>query len=318
MNFNRLLLAGIFNFSLALFAGLLGLTQTFGDVLGFDPFDRSFWQRVLSAGGPLRSYILSHQGVAIVAGALLLVLAGLITGLIRTVLREYGFRLDRTSVGLRRRRGLLTRTDVTLPVKRAQAAIVATGPIRQALGYSELRMQSLARDEDRSGNHVLAPLGTSEEVGEIVSELGWRPIAPTIEWEKVSLTYVGKFALLISPILLVALAQLYFVPLFALLWVLVPVALIALRTLEWRRIGYRLDNERILVRTGWWRRRTTILPLSKIQSIDLRESFISRWFGTSSLQFGVAGGNALSAHSIPAIPRGRARELRDELLGLAL
>ena len=32
---------------------------------------------------------------------------------LRTVLREFGFRLDRTGSGLRRRRGLLTRTDVT-------------------------------------------------------------------------------------------------------------------------------------------------------------------------------------------------------------
>ena len=54
--FKRLLLAGTFNFSLAVFAGLFGLTQTFGDVLGFDPFSRSFWLSVLSAGDPIRDY----------------------------------------------------------------------------------------------------------------------------------------------------------------------------------------------------------------------------------------------------------------------
>jgi putative membrane protein len=315
MDLRRLLLAGLFNFSLALFAGLFGLTQTFGDVLGFDPFDRSFWQRVLSAGGPLRSYIMAHQAVAILAGALVLILVGLLTGAIRTILRDYGFRLERTGVGLRRRRGLLTRTDVTLPVRRAQAAIVMTGPIKEGLGYSELRVQSLARDEDRSGNHVLAPLATAEEVGNIIAELGWRPISRGEDWEQVSSTYVWKFAGMVSPIILVAAAQLAFAPLFSLAWFLVPAVLVALRYLDWRRIGYRLDGDRILVRSGWWRRRTTILPLTKIQSIDLKESFVSRWFGTSSLQFGVAGGTALVAHSIPAIPRGRARELRDQLLG---
>ena len=87
------------------------------------------------------------------------------------------------------------------------------------------------------------------------------------------------------------------------------------RRLEWRRIGYALDGDRLLIRSGWWRRRTTVLPLSKIQSIDLRESFVTRWFGTASLQFGVAGGTALAPHSIPAIPREGARQLRDRLLG---
>ena len=59
-----------------------------------------------------------------------------------------------------------------------------------------------------------------------------------------------------------------------------------------------------------------VLPLSKIQSIDLRESIVTRWFGTASLQFGVAGGTPLAPHSIPAIPREGARQLRDRLLGL--
>ena len=55
MGLRRLLLAGTFNFSLALFAGLFGLTQTVGNVAGFDPLDPRFWERVLSAGGPLRT-----------------------------------------------------------------------------------------------------------------------------------------------------------------------------------------------------------------------------------------------------------------------
>ena len=42
MNLRRVLLAGVFNFSLALLAGLVGATQTFGDVLGFDPLSRAF------------------------------------------------------------------------------------------------------------------------------------------------------------------------------------------------------------------------------------------------------------------------------------
>ena len=39
-------------------------------------------------------------------------------GVVRTVLRDFGFRLDRTGNGLRRRRGLLTKTDVSLPARR--------------------------------------------------------------------------------------------------------------------------------------------------------------------------------------------------------
>ena len=89
-----------------------------------------------------------------------------------------------------------------------------------------------------------------------------------------------------------------------------------MRFLAWSRTGYAVDGDRLLTRTGWWQRRVTVLPARKIQSVDLRESFISRLFGVASLQFGVAGGG-MTGHSIPAIPRGEARKLRDRLLGFA-
>ena len=317
MNMRRLLLAGLFNFSLALFAGLFGLSQTLGDFLDFDPFSRSFWDRVLSASGPFRDYVLAHRGVTAAAGVIVLLILGVMTGVIRTVTRDFGFRLDRTGVGLRRRRGLFTRTDVTVPVKRVQAAIISSGPIRERIGYSELKLQSLARDEDKSGNHVLAPLATDEEAAVILASLGWRSLPEPVRWDRVSPTFVWSFLLGLAPVLLVAAAaQMAFAPLLGVAWLIVPLALWLARRLEWRRIGYALDSDRLLIRTGWWRRRTTILPLSRIQSVDLRESFVSRWFGTASLQFGVAGGSSLAGHSIPAIPRQGARDLRDRLLEL--
>ncbi len=182
LSLKRLLLAGTFNFSLALLAGLFGLTQTFGDALGFDPFSRGFWLNILSASGPVRDFILAHRATTAVVGVITLILLGIITGIVRTTLTDYGFRLDRTGVGLRRRRGLFTRTDVTLPIKRAQAALVASGPVRDRFGWRELRLQSLAKDEGGKGSHVVAPLARDEEVGRILTELEWAPLPDKVSW----------------------------------------------------------------------------------------------------------------------------------------
>ena len=316
MDFSRLLLAGTFNFSLAVLAGLFGLTQTFGDVLGFDPFSRRFWLSLLSAGDPIRDFIIAHQLATAVAGVALLVLIGVLTGVVRTVLTDFGFRLDRTGVGLRRRRGLLTRTDVTLPISRAQAAVIATGPVRDRLGWRELRLQSLAKDEGSRGAHVVAPLARDEEVGDILGQLGWPPLPHSIGWVRVSRAYVGILAVAMVPLYVAAIANLILVPLAGSAFVVALLAVIAVRFLAWSRTGYAVDGDRLLTRTGWWQRRVTVLPARKIQSVDLRESFVSRLFGVASLQFGVAGGG-MTGHSIPAIPRGEARKLRDRLLGFA-
>ena len=318
MDMPRLLLAGLFNFSLAVFAGLFGLTQTMGNVIGFDPFNRRFWMSMLSADNPIAQFLLAHQVATAIVGLLSLVMVGIGTGIVRTVLRDYGFRLDRTETGLRRRRGLLTLTDVTLPVRRAQAAIVGTGPVRDRFGWRELKLQSLARDEGKSGDHVLAPLAKDEEAGTILEALGWRPLASRIGWNRVSRAYVWVLTLAVLPLVAIAGAQLFFMPFVGALMMVGLAGAVGARWLAWRRTGYVLDEDRLLIRTGWWRRRTLILPIRKIQSLDLAENFVTRWFGTASLIFGVAGGTGFSAHSIPALRRESAGELRKQLLSRLL
>jgi membrane protein YdbS with pleckstrin-like domain len=68
------------------------------------------------------------------------------------------------------------------------------------------------------------------------------------------------------------------------------------------------------VETGWWRHRRRILPLRKIQSIDINENFWSRAFGICTLRLGVAGGGGLSDHHMPALSRLEAESLRATLL----
>lgn len=315
MDLRRVLIAGGFNFSLAIFAGLIGITQTFGDALGFDPLSQRFWRNLLAASAPLQDFALAHRAVVVIAGSTLLVVIGAATGVIRTALLDFGFRLDRTETGLRRRRGLLTRTDVTLPLKRAQAAVVATGPVRDAFGWSELSLKSLASDEGGRRAHVLAPLAKREEINHILSELGWRPLPDTHGWRQVSKSYVGTFALAISPLLLPLAVQALVFPPSAVAFAFGLAGTVGLRWLAWKQTAYALDGDRLLVRTGWWRRRLLVLPFGRIQSADVTESFVSRWFGTANLRLGVAGGSA-AGEVIPAIPSATARQLREQMLSL--
>lgn len=314
MNLRRVLLAGVFNFSLAVIAGLFGASQTVGDVAGFDPFSRRFWRATLAAGSPLADYLLAHRVATAIAGTVLLVVVGLATGIVRTLLRDYRFRLDRTDTGLRRRRGLLTLSDVTLPIRRTQSAIIGTGPLRERYGWRALSLQSLGNDEGRAGDHVVAPLADDQEVAAILAELRWRPIGHSIEWQGVSAAYAWVFSMAVALLLIPAAIQAFFMPSLAAVTVVVIAALIAMRWLGWRRYRYALDGDRLLVRSGWWRRRLVMLPLANIQSVDLTENVLGRRFGTASLAIGVASGRGYSAHGIAALPRERARELRKSLL----
>ncbi|MCL6741152.1 PH domain-containing protein [Sphingomonas sp. RB56-2] len=313
MNSRRILIAGLFNFSLAVIAGLFGLTQTMGDALGFDPFEPRFWTDLLARSSPLQNLVMAHQMIAVIGGSLLLILLGVGTGLVRTTLREHGFRLDRTETGFRRRRGLLTLTDVSIPAKRAQAAILANGPVRQHFGWWVLKLQSLAQDGGR-GDHVVAPLADDGEAASILDSLGW-PIVPTTgTWRTVSKAYVNSHLIALVPVAIATVATLIALGPIGLLGIAVGAAMIAMRWLAWRRTRYALDHGSLFVETGWWRHRRNIVPTRKIQSVDLTESWWSRLFGICTLRLGVAGGSGFADHHVPALARPAAEALRAELL----
>jgi putative membrane protein len=314
MDSRRLATLGLFNFSLAVIAALFGASQTVGELIGFDPFSRAFWSDFLSRAGPLRDYVAAHRAVAIAGGTALLILLGIATGVVRTFLREHGFRLERTETGFRRRRGLLTLTDVTIPARRVQASILATGPIRRAFGWFALKFQSLAMD-GKQGDHVVAPLAREGEAAAIQESLG-RPIAPDDPdaWRKIARGHFTSAAAILLPAIALALAAgLLLEPLNLLAAGALGLALAA-RWLDWRRARYALTEGHMFIDSGWWRQRRSIIPLGRIQSIDLAESFWTRAFRFCRLRLGIAGGTLLAGYSIDALDRAEAEALRDRLL----
>jgi putative membrane protein len=312
MDLHRVLLAGLFNFSLAVIGGLVGISQTFGEAMGFDPFEREFWEGLFASNSPLGHFFRQNPVMTFLGGSLVLLLVGLGTGLVRTLLRDFGFRIDRAASGLRRRRGLLTVTDVVLPAKRTQAAVIRSGPVRATFGWSELKLQSLAKEDGGKGDHVVAPLADVADVGTVLAAIGWPPPQPSA-WRPVSSAYVLAFAVALAPIAVIAVIELAIRPPLGLLGLAIILVVFIGRGLAWRRYGFALEGDRLLVRSGWWRRRVTILPIRNLQSVDYVQMFIDRWFGTADLVIGVAGGG-LTGHKISALPAQTARDIRAQLL----
>ena len=151
-------------------------------------------------------------------------------------------------------------------------------------------------------------------IDKAVGQLGWRPVAEPVAWQRVSTAYAWGFTVLVALLLVPATIQTAVDPLIGLALCALIIAAIASRWLAWRRYRYALDGDRLLVRSGWWKRRTIILPYASIQSVDVVESIVSRRFGTASLTIGVASGRGFCSHGVPALRRDTARALREQLL----
>ena len=113
----RLLVAGLFNFSLAALAVVGGGMQFFDNLLPFDfnIFNPMDWIDIAGRYG-LDSWLLAHRWIAGIGAAISLLFIGFASGVATMMFANWDFRLTREPRALRRTRGLTTRTDVAVPV----------------------------------------------------------------------------------------------------------------------------------------------------------------------------------------------------------
>ena len=309
----RVLTFGMFEFSLAVFAVLGGLAQTFETALPWELWDLDAWQdRLAGPGQYLAGLGLLAQIIGVAVALATLSIVGIGTGLVRTALREWDFRLERTAKGLRRRRGLLTRTDLVMPAHRVQAVRIGTGIVRRRFGWHSLKVVSLASDSG-SANHDAVPFAQMDEIEPVVRETGFRLPAREVEWHRPSakahldaaLIDVGILALVT---IVVALAS----PLWwtALLPLSFGVFAAMREAFLWRFNRNAYDETQVYSRHGWLAPRLTIGSRGKLQSVEIVHHPLARLRGYADVRFGLAGGRL----NIRGVPLDRALALREATL----
>jgi len=83
---------------------------------------------------------------------------------------------------------------------------------------------------------------------------------------------------------------------------------------RYRAWGYAMDPEELQVRRGVWTRVQTVVPLERVQHIDVSQGPLERMLGICSLVLHTAG----TLHSqivVPGLTRETAEGMRDEIRG---
>ncbi len=318
MDGKRVFTFGLYSFSLVIFAVLGGLAQQFDFLLPFDFWDFKHWIGLAEERGMSVNTI---NGVGLFAQLMLafgalgsLIFIGFATGVIRTLLREHGFRLDHNEKGFRRRRGLLTLTDVVMPGHRVQAAILQTGPVRKRRGWHSLKFVGLAQDSKEESNYVAAPFATLDEVWGIARAATIHAPEAEAPLSRGAASYwFWPLVLLPIPIAIGIAALVIFAdatPARAALLLLLLAVAAAVSWLDWRKYFYGLDARQLYLQRGWWRQQLTIAPQVKVQSIEITQGPLTRRMGLASVKFGIAGGTL----EMIALPLATANAIRDAVM----
>jgi putative membrane protein len=84
---------------------------------------------------------------------------------------------------------------------------------------------------------------------------------------------------------------------------------------EYLRFRYAVTGTRLVVDSGVWRREHRVIPLARIQNIDLRRSLLQRMLGVAELHVETAGGDS-SEVTLSVLSTREAEALRAQLLAL--
>lgn len=308
----RLLTFGLFEFSLAVFAVLGGALQYLDNVSSIDVWDVDLWYRWLKEeGAAVASIGPLAQALGVAAGLVGLVVIGTLTGVVRTALRDWGFTLTRSARGFRRQRGLLTRTDVVMPVHRVQGLEIGTGLVRYRFGWHSLSFVSLAQDE-KEQSHVVAPFAKMAEIAPIAAAAGFRLPDAATPWHRASTRHrtdravrdAAVFVLAAIPAAIFAPTGLFLIPLG------LAVLAVGANLYAWEFRRHAVDAGQVYASHGFLSPRQEIATRLKLHSVEIAQGPIARARGYATVHLGLAGGS-LAMHGVPL---DEARALRAQVL----
>lgn len=319
MDEKRLFTFGFFEFSLAVFAVIAGLFQYAETFISVELWDSDLWAEWANGTeGFVSGLGFATQIMSILAGLLVFVAVGSITGIVRTLLRDWDFTLELDGRNFRRRRGMFTKTDVVMPAHRVQAIKLGTGFLRRRFGWHGLKFVSLAHDSG-SASHDVAPFAQMEELRPIARRAGFAidPQAGT-EWHRGSRNYridsaiieFSVFALIAIMVAIVFPLTEFASPWFAVIPLLAGAIFGARQLFLWRYDYNALDAHHFFVRTGWLAPKRDVASRVKLQSIEIARGPIAQRRGYATLALGLAGGTL----NFEGLPFDRAVDLRAAIL----
>jgi len=229
------------------------------------------------------------------AGIFAVALIGIVFSVVGSIALFYGFTFSRRGDDLQRRYGLLTRRSSSLPRRRIQVLEIEEKALRRLFGWATLRADTSGRSredsDDNKGRDVLLPILPRRDVDELLPGIFPDLSLAETEWRRVSAQAVLRETIETAVVCLVLASALFFWS--GSWWAFLPLVLIPLVYwlfgFSYRQLGYTLGDAYLRTRRGWLGRSTHIVPINKIQAVQIHQTPLDRLWGVATLTVDTAG-----------------------------
>lgn len=309
MPLKRVLLSSVYQFSLGISALLIGVffqLESFGIVDGRALITWLVEQNFFSGA-------IEDSWLLLVALFLLVTLVlGWSLGFVQNLIRFYNFRIELDATKIRRRFGLITLREGTLPYKRVQSFLIRSNPLMRLHDWHRLEMQTLGLQSGERGFQPGMPFAKWTEITALAPQI--RPFTVPETFMRVSRLTIRRRTLRYS--LLIVLTSV----IVSLLWwpnalwglCLLPAGW-GLAWLQYLCHRWAYHDGNLLIRRRVFGQQFWIVPVERFQAFEITATFFQRRLGLCTLIVDTAGAGDLRYPRIIDLKHEEADRLLAEL-----
>lgn len=257
---------------------------------------------LLGISGGFVGRTLEGAGLGLAAGMSVLAIIGVLMtwvgSIVTNLLKYFDFKLYRVEDSLEYERGLLNRSEGSIPLQKIQKLTIEENPLKRLFGYSTLKVETAgysAEQTRQKGAEAAIPLAKRQrtiEFGKMIQDF------QGLDLKQISARarrrYFGRYMIIIGLVLAGSFSYSYFNTYNLWYWpvILTPVAGLAAH-LKWKNKGYSANDDYFISMNGFWRRQTMVTPYYRIQNLIETQTILQRRWKLSSLTLDIAGTNPL-------------------------
>ena len=258
----------------------------------------------------------ASYGILTVVSGIVSVVVTYVFSVAYTFATYYDFELGRVGDDFVYERGLLQRYSGSIPAEKVQSVTVTDNPVQRLLEYAGLWVETAGYGpESNGGSQSAVPLAEERRVYTFAENLtgvetpSFRSPPPVARRR-----YLVRYSLVAAAIVAVAFGVAAATPFER--WYVAAIAFVAVPPaahLRYAHIGYFVGEDHLVVRSGFWRRRTTVIPYYRVQTVSTRRSIFQRRLGLASLVVDTASSRTFvwSSTTIYDIDLEDAREIHE-------
>lgn len=215
------------------------------------------------------------------------------------IVNNWGFILSRVGDELRYERGLLQRFDGSIPIDKVQTLILGENVVMRYFEYATLTVETAgyAPGQGAAESASAVPISKRDNTVSIAREVEDFGELPGFHRpaRRARIRYAWQYTLGLGVLTAVAFGVQWWLDIDFSWWAVVflaPLIPIAAHY-KWLHRGYAFTDNYIIMRAGFWRRRTHVVPYYRIQTVDASQTILQRRWKIATVVVDTAGSSGL-------------------------